>query len=267
LSIDTDRVVRRQLLSLAPAIASPCQAHTAFSAQIALQYLAQQGIQLDPSQPDRLTLGPVSLDPIGLDNHNKAPTLFTSWLRSPQTGGYPILLRYRQTGDQPPFDRVSLRDVLAGRLQPAAIQDRIILIGTTAQSFRDYSATPLTPEMPGVVLQAHMVSQLVSAALDRRSLLWVWPIGGELIWVVFWSGFGIEAGAILGRFGRGNNRWGLGSIGLGLIAGCGYLAMILGGWIPIVPPAIGLGFGLWGDGLADRFTDRLSPPQSRLGDL
>jgi CHASE2 domain-containing sensor protein len=267
LSIDADRVVRRQLLSLAPAVASPCQAHTAFSAQVALQYLAQQGIQLDPSNPDRLRLGPVSLDPIGLDNHNKAPTLFTSWLRSPQTGGYPILLRYRQTGDQPPFDRVSLGDVLAGRLPSGAIADRIILIGTTAQSFRDYSATPLTPEMPGVVLQAHMVSQLVSAALDRRSLLWVWPIGGELVWVGFWSGVGIGTGAILGRFGRGANRWGIGVIGLGAIGGCGYGAMLLGGWIPIVPPAIGLGLGLWGAGLADRFADRFSSPQSRPAEL
>ncbi len=262
LSIDADRVIRRQLLSLAPPVASPCQAHTAFSLQIALQYLAQQGIQLDPSQPDRLRLGPVRLDPIG-----NGP--LRSWLST--TGGYPILLRYRQTGDQPAFDRVSLGDVLAGKLHPGAIADRIILIGTTAQSFRDYSATPLTPEMPGVVLQAQMVSQLVSAALDRRSLLWVWPIGGELIWVVVWAGIGAGAGPVLGRLGRGPNRLGWGAIGLGLLGASGYGALLLGGWIPILPPAIGLGLGLWGEGLADRLADRFnrraSPPQSQPTEL
>lgn len=260
LSLDADRVIRRQLLSLAPPPASPCQAHTAFSFQLALQYLAQQGVQLDPSQPDRLRLGPVHLDPIGLDANGKAPTLFTSWLRSPTTGGYPILLRYRQTGDQAPFDRVSLGDVLAGRLPPGAIADRIILIGTTAQSFRDYSATPLSPEMPGVVLQAHMVSQLVSAVLDRRSLLWVWPIAGELLWVGFWSGLGAGSGPILRRFGWGGNRLVLGAIGVGFLGASGYGAMLLGGWIPIVPPAIGLGLGLWGEGLAKGDADRFSQP-------
>ncbi|WP_442939825.1 CHASE2 domain-containing protein [Nostoc sp.] len=69
-------------------------------------------------------------------------------------------------------------------------------IGTTAETFHDYWLTPYTtPQgklqaIPGVFLQAQMVSQLLSAALDGQPLLWTWPLWGEVIWVWGWSFLG-----------------------------------------------------------------------------
>jgi CHASE2 domain-containing sensor protein len=73
---------------------------------------------------------------------------------------------------------------------PNLVKGRIVLIGTTAESFKDsfptsYRASQRSQKMPGVMIQAHMVSQIINAVLEQRPLLWWWPSWGEL------SGFGV----------------------------------------------------------------------------
>lgn len=55
-------------------------------------------------------------------------------------GGHQILFNFR--GVSATFDTVPLRDVLADQVSPEKIRDRIILIGSKAQSTNDLFFTP-----------------------------------------------------------------------------------------------------------------------------
>ncbi len=55
-------------------------------------------------------------------------------------GGYQILLNY--TGPKGSFTTVSMSDVLASRIPPDLMRDRIVLVGVTAASLKDRFYTP-----------------------------------------------------------------------------------------------------------------------------
>jgi CHASE2 domain-containing sensor protein len=122
------------------------------------------------------------------------------------------------------------------------IKDRVVLIGTTAQSFKDYSPTPYSSgqggeQMPGVIIHAHMVSQILSAALDQRPLLWALSPWESTLWVGGWA----LVGGVLVLGVRSPLRRGLASsIALGTLGGvCGIL-LLKGGWMPLVPGVLSL---------------------------
>ncbi len=82
-----------------------------------------------------------------------------------------------------------------------------------------------------------MVSQIVSAVLDKRPLLWVWPQWGEALWVWGWSLLG---GAIAWRC-RSLLHLGLaGGVAVGVLYGFCFVLITRGGWVPLVPSAIAL---------------------------
>ena len=91
--------------------------------------------------------------------------------------------------------------------------------------------------MPGVMLQAHMTSQILSAALDRRSLLWVWPPIVEALWIWGWA---LAGGLLAWRF---HHLLQLGiAIGVaivGLMVIC-FVVMTKAGWIPLIPAGLAL---------------------------
>ena len=187
---DPDGVIRRHLLFIDPDSTSPCSAADALSLQLALRYLAVEGMQ-----PSYLPEGDIQM----------GNTVFRR-LRQP-TGGYQaidtrgsqILLNYRQAQ----FEQVSLRQVLK-QIAPSALKDRIVLIGVTARSAGDYLPTPYgvssKDKQAGVMIHAHMTSQILSAVQDHRPLLWSWSPLGEMIWI--WSG------------GRGGRAIGLAQLAL-----------------------------------------------------
>lgn len=138
--------------------------------------------------------------------------------------------------------------ILQNQVNPDYITDKIVLIGVTAQ-VDDYWQTPHHPETPattaGVMVQAHMISQLVNAALpeENRPLIWVWSVWQEVLWIFSWS---LAASLLICRIGvrskfarRSLRRQGL-AIALllgGLYGGC--LGILLkGGWLPFVPSAL-----------------------------
>jgi adenylate cyclase len=59
-----------------------------------------------------------------------------------------LLLRFR--GKKKAFPYVSAADVLNGRVQPAAVRHKIVLVGTTALGTREVVATPLDTLFAGV---------------------------------------------------------------------------------------------------------------------
>lgn len=231
---DNDGVIRRHLFYLTPAPTSPCQTSYSFNLQVALAYLAEQGI-LPKFTPDgNLQLGTTIFKP----------------LEKPRGGyqqfddkGHQVLLNYRSSDSV--AEQITLTEILSGSIDPELpnlVNDRIVLIGTTAKTLKDYFPTPYSAgqwsqEMPGVVIQAHMVSQILSAVLDRRSLLWCWPSWGETIWVWGWS----VVGGVLVWYKRSPLWLGLASsAALGTMYGICFVLLLKGGWIPLVPSALAL---------------------------
>lgn len=230
---DEDSVVRRHYLALDPPPSSPCNTPYAFSVRLALNYLGKKGIKLKFTPEGLWQLGKLKFKP--LENH-------TGGYQRIDASGHQILLNYRSSPSPDKIVRqISVGDVLAGKLNPSAVKDKIIIIGTTAETFKDYSLTPYNIRgksriIPGVVLQAQMVSQLLSAVLDERPLIWTWSIWGEVIWI--W-GFSLTGGLI--AFYLRKPIYLVIAVGTGLTIV--YLSSLIllsssGCWVPLVPAGL-----------------------------
>ncbi|WP_414588515.1 CHASE2 domain-containing protein [Scytonema sp. PCC 10023] len=235
-AVDPDSIVRRHLLALTPPPSSPCKASYALSVQLALRYLAARNISLEFTTDGAWKLGKTSFKP--LEAH-------TSGYQGIDASGHQIMLNYRSHRSLQEFvPQVTLTEVLAGKVNSSGVKDRIVLIGTVAESFQDYSSTPYSTneggmqKIPGVILQAQMISQLLSAALDGRPLLWAWSVWQETIWVWGWS----LTGGLLTWYIRRPLYLG---IAAGVAIACLYGVCLVifiqwGAWIPLVPSAIAL---------------------------
>lgn len=237
---DEDTIARRHLLGLTPPPTSACSTRYAFSLQLALYYLNQEGIQAQVTPEGQLQLGSVVL--------KRLTPFHTGSYQKVDTRGYQVLLNYRHSPSlQDVATQVTLGDVLSDRIAPdtvKALKGRIILIGVTAPSTGDFWSTPYSSgqssfqkQIPGVFLQAQMVSQILSAVLDQRPLLWVWPQWGEALWIWGWSMVG---GLLAWRF-QSLLRLGLAEgAALGILSGLCFGLIIQGGWVPLVPSTLAL---------------------------
>ncbi|MFH7241383.1 MAG: CHASE2 domain-containing protein [Spirulina sp.] len=242
---DGDTVLRRHLVSngLGDTVtAPPCPSTQAFSTLIALRYLDVNHPDLGPFLPPDLST-PSTL--------RRQSTLGPTTLEGPYTyiyGGYQnldpaaleIMINYRE----PPgnnlraaFTHKSLYDLLENRLDPAAFQGKVVLLGLTDDTrISDRFLTPYGDEL-GVTLQAHMVDHLISLALGERRQIWVWTRGGEFAWILLWG----VMGGWLGVVGRKRPWWLTGSLVAGVLGI--YLASrltmgVLALWLPMVPPMV-----------------------------
>ncbi|MBW4695571.1 MAG: CHASE2 domain-containing protein [Lyngbya sp. HA4199-MV5] len=240
---DNGGIIRRHLLLQEKVGGSRCDAEYAFSLLLAKRYLElEPGTNQQYKTPlpapstlsDDLKLGGTTF---------KRLQDFTGGYQGVDAGGYQILLNYRAYTDHQkgPFDRVSLGQILSGKIDPSVIKDKIVLVGVTShESVNDYKATPYgtgSQELPGVVLQAHMISQLVSAALDQRPLLWVWPLWAETLWILSWSWVG---GLIAWRFQRLPLLGGAVVVAIGGLTVFCFVLLTQAGWVPLVPAVLGL---------------------------
>ncbi len=231
-----NNTVRRQILHLTPPLTSRCSTKYAFSLQLALRYLDTKGIKTEVTEGN-LKLGNVVLR--RLQSH-------TGGYKNIDDRGYQLLLNYRpfrSLEDIAP--QVTLQDILNDRISPDLVKElknRIVIIGVTAPSASDYWFTPYNAgqqpfqkQIPGVFLQAQMVSQIISAVLDKRPLLWVWHGWSEVLWIWGW--------AIVGGFFALRLRSLLYltiaiALALGTLSSMCFLILLNGGWIPLVPSAL-----------------------------
>ena len=65
---------------------------------------------------------------------------------------------------------VSAADVLAGRVDPARFEGRLVLVGVTALGLSDYQATPVADRMTGVEVHAQLLEGIFDRALLSRPL-------------------------------------------------------------------------------------------------
>ncbi len=228
--LDPDGIIRRHLLALTPPPASACTASYSLSVQLAFRYLETKGILPNYTKEGNLQLGSVIFKQI--DAHYGGYQGVDAW-------GHQVLLNYRShRWNQEIAPQVTLTQVLTGQLNPNVVKDRIVLIGITAKSVHDYWSTPYSAgTTPGVFVQAQMVSQILSAVLDNRPLLWVLPLWGEMLWVWGWA---LVGGLLAWRFGESLYLGLVALAALSILSGLSYGLLLQGGWVPLVPGAIAL---------------------------
>lgn len=236
LLVDADGKTRRGLLYLN---AEDGQLHFGMGFRLALKYLEAQGIQPELTEQNWIKLGQAIMPPLEPNTGGYVRT---------NADGYQILINYR--GSSRSFETVSLSQVLDQQIAEDWGRDRIILIGVTAESLRDYFQTPFgaqliaSPElMAGVEVHANITSQLLSAVLDGRSLIQTWTDPEEWLWIFLWSCIGTIIGWNIGYAGGWAKRSLMGFalfLTVGGLFGIGHLAFWQGWWLPVVPGAIAL---------------------------
>ncbi|NJN85262.1 MAG: CHASE2 domain-containing protein [Leptolyngbyaceae cyanobacterium SL_7_1] len=226
--VDPDGTVRRAVLFW-----ETQEGHSeSFALKLALLYLKQEGVT--PS--DRhgyLRLGGQTFGRLRPDDGSYV---------NADTGGYQIFANPR--GPAHRFHHVALQAVLDGSVSPELLRDRIVLIGSTAVSLRDFFYTSYssginrtTQPISGVELHANFISQILSAALDRRPLLRVLPDPIEVGWIFVWSWLGA---AVSWRVRSPAHAAILVLVASATLAGGCYLVFLHGWWIPLIPPMVAL---------------------------
>ncbi|MGL5082520.1 MAG: CHASE2 domain-containing protein [Microcoleaceae cyanobacterium] len=127
-------------------------------------------------------------------------------------------------------------------IDPNSVKGKIVLIGISAPNFQPSYPTPYG-DMPGVMIQAHGVSQILSAVEDGRSLLNWWQPWQEDIWILLWA----SLGGLLAWLVRPSLAWVLVGAVLWILSRYCYLLLLEQSlWVPLVPAAIGFvtAFGL-----------------------
>lgn len=231
--VDSDNIVRRHLLAMTPPPSSRCAAPYALSVQLALRYLDAKGITLQYPDANTWQLGQLKFHPL---------RAHTGGYQTVDDRGHQIFLNYRSP--EKGVRQVTLGQVLGGQINPNAIKDRIVLVGTIAEGTHDYWLTPYhttqgnRQTIPGVILQAQMTSQLLSAALDGRSLLWTWALWAEVLWGMGWALLGGSLALVF----RKPTYCGLAMVGAiaVLFSSCLLLLIQTAAWVPLVPSAVAL---------------------------
>lgn len=239
---DSDFKLRRQLVKYAltdKQAGSACQSELSLNTLMALAYLALDASEPKPlNYPDLLTPPPESNLKIQNTLIKRINTYKYGGYHDLDAGGFHLLLNYREPEGNDlrmSFPHFSMQQIREGGIDPKVFEDKIVLVGLTAESYADDDFVTPYGRVLGVTLQAHMIDQIVSAVLDGRSMIWVWPSWGEFVWILGWSLLG---GALVRFYKRPVLFLGLLSVGLvGIYVSCVIVMMRFSGWIPLVPPA------------------------------
>ncbi len=250
LLVDPGGFVRRGLLFLDDGETTAYS----FAWRLALPYLAAQGVAPAPGHPnpDHVRLGTTTLRPMETDDG--------PYVRA-DAGGYQFPLDFK--GGEKPFRIFSLTDVLEQRIPADALRGRIVLVGASADSVKDFFLTPFnhrqsnSPSTPGVVVHAHAVSQLLRAGLDGEQPLRFLPTLSGYLAMLLWSLVAVATALrvrVLGIFAA------LAVVEALALLGGSYAAFLAGWWIPVVPLAL---VGLASAGLSIAYLSSLERDERR----
>ncbi|NEO84183.1 MAG: CHASE2 domain-containing protein [Spirulina sp. SIO3F2] len=249
--LDEDGILRRQLVKSNPG-KSRCKSNKSLAVAVAVRYLEKlkgKTIENDDlwSEKGDLKLPNTSIKRISTFRFGGYAEL--------DSNGVQFLLNYRDENIDKSRDidisqfqfedvRFKFEDVRKGTIDAVDFKNRIVLIGITDRTEAvDYVQTPYG-EMAGVVVHAHMISQIISTELDQRSQIQVWSFEREFLWILLW-GLGGSIWGIWLISHRKSVVWSVTGLSLGCIIGC--VAVYLIGtegmklytvWIPILPPAL-----------------------------
>jgi CHASE2 domain-containing sensor protein/energy-coupling factor transporter ATP-binding protein EcfA2 len=231
---DNENIRRQPLLN--PVVDKEfCPTESSFSYAIARRYLKTKG---------KLDQAPTAQQDKYDKNLKLGETLIPR--RTGLTGGYQgdvsepatyqVLLNYRSYQGNPSSfaEQISLKDILQGDANQIAekVKDKIVIIGFDSEySAPDIVFTPFG-KVSGPIVQGQMVSQIISAVLDNRPLIWWWPIWADALWIGFWA---LAGGLIVWCF-RQPLYWVIGGVSLASLIGiCWAVFAYQSGWLPLIP--------------------------------
>jgi len=131
---------------------------------------------------------------------------------------------------------VSAKDVLQGTVDPARIQGRLVLVGTSAIGLQDLKATPIQAALPGVEIHAQLLETILSGSYLTRPN---WSMGAELFLIL---AVGLIMIAFVPMAGARLSLLVLLLAGGGIAAGTWYLyifrAFMIDGAMPVITAAL-----------------------------
>ncbi len=250
---DGDGVLRRHLLHMSHEPTSPCTASFSFGSLLAFHYLehkSEQEVSLKFSEPNG--------EPLQLSTHTFASetgatrtTIFKQLkaqggyqgIHPDRMAGFQLMLNYRALHQPTDIAKtVTVGQILKGQVHANAIKDKVVLVGVQSSGSGDFWSTPYgagpTQKVAGVFVQAHMVSQMISAVEDQRSCLKIWPQWADGLWIWGWAMIGGSVAIVLKLTAR------LGIVSAVVISGLCSLCLwglIQGIWMPLIPALIAYG--------------------------
>ncbi|MEA5513406.1 CHASE2 domain-containing protein [Nodularia sp. UHCC 0506] len=240
LVLDGDLHVRRALLTASDAQAEG-KIKAGLATLVALKYLEAEKITLESIDPkqQKFQLGKQIYLPI--ENQ-------TAGYGDADLGGYQILLNWY--GSETAFRTVAMRDVLAEKIPPDLMRDRMVFIGSTAASTNDFFSTPFSSSLisaqkptPGVVIHANIAHQLVHGAKTGKANLHGFSGVAAAAWIFLWTVIGSSGSLYLAstfqgqRIPGGKILWVTVSIS-GALLGGGYGMFLHGVLIPVTSPLL-----------------------------
>ena len=197
------------------------------AARLALLYLGDGAdLGFKEGQPDAVGVGKATIQRIkGNEGGYHLPA-------NEVAGNWQFLLDYKGRT----FTHVSASDVLRGKVRPDQVKDKAVLVGMTADSVKDYVATPVNYKAFGVDAHAIAVDQLIRMATMGQPPPGSWTDAWETVWLAAWTALG----GALGYRVRSTVRFVfLLALGIALIVLLGYRQYVMGYWVPVLPPVLG----------------------------
>ena len=236
LLIDYDGFIRRILFSLE----KDNQIKESFGTSLAFFYLSKESIAFKLKE-NQYYVGQATISPL-LES--------TGGYWNGNLGGYQIILNYRGGIDK--FNQITFSQILSNKFDFSLIKDKIVIIGSLSDADQDTFFTPESKNsqgiqgIPGIVIHANHVSQLVSSALDGRPLLKPRSKIEEMVFIFLVTVFAILLCFILVnilvKFEDIIPSWSLYLIIPLLITVailvCNYILFLQGWWLPTVSTVI-----------------------------
>lgn len=178
-----------------------------------------------------------------------------AWQRGHARGEMSVLVPYRAAGA---FRTVSFGDLVAGRLPPDFVRDRIVLVGATAGGLGDRHDVAGAGTLAGLEVQANLLNAMLADRFIREASLPIRLAAGSLpgiiLLLMFWR-LG-PSGALLASLAM-----------FGLVAVLPVLLIaVMGLWIPPAAALLGIAFvyPLWGWRRLHAIDKTISQELSRL---
>lgn len=234
--VDNDNTIRRGLLMVTTPEGDQAPSLALY---LALLYLDAEGIGPEPvGDTDFWQLNGAVFRPLEANDGG--------YVRA-DARGYQTLINY--LGSSELIETVPLRAVLNDELPDNWATDRVILIGSVAESLKDRFFVPhsskmlsLPKSMAGVEIHANLTSQIISAALDGRALIRTWPEPVEILWIFLWALLGATITWLQRNPGKRTlirQMALLVAIASILVLGA-YALLLAGWWVPVMPPLMAL---------------------------
>lgn len=233
-----------------------CRTPVSLSMRISQKYLAAEGIEPESAGPNSIRLGEVILHRLperagGYQRRNDGNSLLA---------GTQLMLNYRPLTK---YQRSSFNIRRYGSEEISKLsssdlslfKDKVVLIGYTsldlARNKEDLYRTPRgyeglggsnnpgTPEygrIPGVIIHAHMTSQIINAVFKDRPLIWVLSEWRSFQWTFIWT---LIFGFLVSLYPESWQRFLIfAGVNAFLITICYLTLSFFGGWFPLVPPLL-----------------------------